>query len=232
MQKKIVGIIGGVGPAATAELFSKVVSLTKASCDSEHIHILIDNNPAIPDRTRAIKEGTKAPVKPVVDAGKGLIQMGADFLAIPCVTAHSFYDEILSGLSVPLLNIVEETAEFCKNSGYKKVGILATSGTCGMHIFDKALAKKGIAAVYPNEADQKTVMHIIYDMVKAGKPAEKELLCHCLESMKNQGVDAVILGCTELPLVLCQGDFGMKYIDVLEILAKAIIINAGYDYKE
>lgn len=93
MSKKIVGIIGGVGPAATAELFKKVIENTDAAADCDHIRVLIDNNPKIPDRTRAIEEKTVAPVAPMVSTGQGLVELGADFLVIPCVTAHFFYEK-------------------------------------------------------------------------------------------------------------------------------------------
>ncbi len=227
VQTKTVGIIGGVGPAATAELFKKIVDNTLAGTDFEHIRVLMDNNPRIPDRTTAIKEKTEAPVELIVKAGKGLISIGADFLVIPCVTAHFFYDKISSKLSVPMINLVEETAEFCKKSNIKKVGVLATTGTCNAHLFDAKMREYDIEVLYPNDSDQEKVMHIIYDKVKAGKPADKNLLKPCITDMSKNGATAIILGCTELPLVLSQGDFNVNYIDVLDVLAKAIIKNAG-----
>ena len=231
MSKKIVGIIGGVGPAATAELFKKVIENTDAAADCDHIRVLIDNNPKIPDRTRAIEEKTVAPVAPMVSTGQGLVELGADFLVIPCVTAHFFYEKIQSALSVPLLNIVEETANFCAKKKITKVGVLATSGTCQTRIFDIEMKKHSIETIYPDDKEQEMVMHIIYDLIKAGKDVNKELFKSCLGNFKKKGTDAVILGCTELPLVLEHGDFDTRFIDVLDVLAKAIVKKAGYKVK-
>lgn len=229
VNNKIVGIIGGVGPAATAELFKKIIKNTNAKADNEHIRVIIDNNPEIPDRTRAIEENTLAPVKPIVNVGKELINLGVNFLAIPCVTAHYFYDMIQEQLSVPLINIIEETALFCASRGYKKVGILATTGTYHARIFDLKMANQSIEVMYPDDDDQRLVMHIIYDLIKAGKFADKNLLRSCIEKFKDAGADAIMLGCTELPLVFKQGDFNTCFIDVLDVLAKAIVTQAGYE---
>lgn len=228
-KKETIGIIGGVGPAATVELFRKIVENTKSNKDSEHIRVLIDNNPLIPDRTKAIFEGTNEPVEMIVKTGKKLFDMGVSFLVMPCITAHYFYEEIQSQLPIPLINAIEEIGIFCKENGLSKVGILATTGTCATRIFDRIFSLLGIETIYPDESDQKVVMHIIYEQIKAGQPVDKNELRFCIEKMKGQGVPAVVLGCTELPLVFKTGDFNMRFIDVLDVLAKAAIKKAGYE---
>ena len=116
-MKKTIGIIGGMGPLATADLFTKIINLTKASKDSDHIHILIDNNPKIPDRTSAILYGTESPLPYLIESANRLVSAGADFLIIPCITSHGFYDELSDNVSIPILNIAEETAKYLvKNS--------------------------------------------------------------------------------------------------------------------
>ena len=94
-EKKTIGIIGGMGPLATADLFTRIINLTDAQKDAEHIHILIDNNPHIPDRTSAILHGTESPLPYLIESANRLKSAGADFLIIPCITSHGFYDELV-----------------------------------------------------------------------------------------------------------------------------------------
>ena len=230
-KRKIVGIIGGMGPAATALLFQKIIDYTDADLDSEHIHILIDNNTAIPDRTAAILKGENTPAIRICESGKKLVECGAELLLIPCNTSHYFYQYIQNHLSVPVINMIEETAKVCVAKGYTKVGILATTGTCKTKIYENELMKLGVSAVYPDEEGQKRVMEIIYDQVKAGNPVDNSIIKDTLDKMSTEGVQAYILACTELPMALKNGDFGYDFIDSLDVLAKETVIMAGYRLK-
>ncbi len=230
-QKKTIGIIGGMGPAATALLFQKIIEYTDAEKDADHIHILIDNYPAVPDRTASIKSGSDKPVDYICEAGNKLISIGADLLIIPCNTSHYFYDKIQSRLNVPVINMISETALVCRNRGCGKVGILATDGTKEMRIFDKELEKLGIEAVPTSSEGQREVMSVIYDQVKAGRKINTEKLAFYLNEMKQEGAEAFILGCTELSAALRDGDYGFKFIDTLEVLAKSAVIQSGYKLK-
>lgn len=229
--KKTVGIIGGMGPAATALLFQKMIDHTDAKSDADHIHILIDNRPSIPDRTTAIINGDDTPVKKICESGKQLEQMGAQLIAIPCNTSHYFYSHIQKELSVPVINMLEETAKECEKMGFQSVGVLATTGTKNTGIYERALRANGIQTVYPDDHAQAVLMSLIYDYVKAGKKAECSMFQRELELMKNMGAEAFILGCTELPMVFCDGDLGMRFIDSLDILAKRTVEMAGYPLK-
>lgn len=230
-KKKTVGIIGGMGPAATSLLFQKLINDTEAATDAEHMHILIDNNPEIPDRTAAILRGEHTPADHIVESGKKLEACGAELLLIPCNTSHYFYDEIQSRLQVPVVNMIAETAEVCRKLRYKKVGVLATTGTCSTHTYDRELEKAGIEAVYPDEEGQQKVMEIIYDQVKAGKKINAMILDQTLKKMNAEGAEAFILGCTELPFAIKNGDFGYHFMDSLDILAKRTVELAGYPLK-
>lgn len=231
-KKKTVGIIGGMGPSATALLFQKIIDYTDATADSEHIHIVIDNQPTIPDRTTAILKGENAPAKEICKVGEKLVAYGAELIAIPCNTSHYFYSYIQEKLPVPVVNMIAETAKECKDLGYHKVGVLATTGTCKTGIYDRALRSFGIEAVYPSDEGQTKLMEIIYDQVKAGKtPVTDSFLCH-LEEMKRNEAEAFILGCTELPIVFRNGDYQCCFIDSLDILAKRTVEKAGYRVKE
>ncbi len=163
VKKKTLGIIGGMGPAATALLFEKIVEYTAAERDAEHIHILIDNYPAVPDRNESIALGNDVPVDYICAAGEKLISIGAELIIIPCNTSHYYYDKIQSRLSVPVINMISETAKLCLASGYKKVGVLATNGTRNTGIYDAELKKLGLEAVYPSAEGQREVMAVIYD---------------------------------------------------------------------
>ncbi len=231
-MKKTIGIIGGMGPAATARLFQLIIDHTEAKSDNEHIRIVIDNDTRIPDRTKAILEHSDAPVPYMVHAGKGLAAQGADFLIVPCVTSHYFYNSVQEQLSVPILSMIDVVVKKCAALGLRSVGILATTGTCNTKIFDAKMKEKGIAVLYPNEEEQRLVMDIIYNQVKAGKPIHTEFLKPCLERMYEEGAQSFILGCTELPLAFRNGDYGYSYIDVLEALAEAAVIKSNYQFRK
>ena len=231
-NKKTVGIIGGMGPGATALLFQKLIDYTDAKSDAEHMHIIIDNNTAIPDRTTAILKGENTPALCIVESGKKLEMCGAELLLIPCNTSHYFYDDIQKQLSVPVVNMIAETAKVCLNNGYTKVGVLATTGTCNTDTYGRELNKFGVEAVYPDAEGQKRVMEIIYDQVKAGRKINVQILDQTLKKMASKGAQAFILGCTELPFAIKNGDFGYHFLDSLDILAKCAVEMAGYHLKK
>lgn len=229
--KKTVGTIGGMGPGATALLFQKIIDHTDAKMDADHIHILIDNRPSIPDRTAAILNGDDTPVRKICESGKRLEEMGAELIAIPCNTSHYFYPYIQENLDVPVINMLEETAKECKKLGFASVGVLATTGTKNTGIYEQALSAQGLQTIYPDEAGQEVLMSIIYDYVKAGKLVTGEIFKEQLEDMESKGAQAFVLGCTELPIVFSDGDMGRKFIDSLDILAKKTVEMAGYPLK-
>lgn len=230
--RKTVGIIGGMGPAATALLFQKLIDYTDAKSDAEHMHIIIDNNTAIPDRTTAILKGENTPALCIVESGRKLEKCGAELLLIPCNTSHYFYDDIQKQLSVPVVNMIAETAKVCLQNGYTKVGVLATTGTCNTNTYGRELNKFGVEAVYPDVEGQKKVMEIIYDQVKAGQKINVQILDQTLKKMASEGAQAFILGCTELPFAIKNGDFGYHFLDSLDILAKCAVEMAGYRLKK
>lgn len=231
-NKKTVGIIGGMGPGATALLFQKLIDYTDAKSDAEHMHIIIDNNTAIPDRTTAILNGENTPALCIVESGKKLEMCGAELLLIPCNTSHYFYDDIQEQLSVPVVNMIAETAKVCLNNGYTKVGVLATTGTCNTDTYGRELNKFGVETVYPDVEGQKKVMEIIYDQVKAGRKINVQILDQTLKKMSSKGAQAFILGCTELPFAIKNGDFGYHFLDSLDILARRAVELAGYRLKK
>lgn len=233
MKKKTIGIIGGMGPLATADLFTKIIEYTDASCDNGHIHIIIDNDPSVPNRTEAILNGTDTPVPYITATANRLEKAGADFLIMPCNTSHSFYDKICAALSVPLVNMVEETASYLAESGVKKACLFATEGAVASRVYDKACEKFGVTLCHPSDDVKKEVMRIIYDGVKAGKDEwDVSFINAAIKELEENGVGNVILGCTELPIAVRKYGIVGSFTDPTDILAKKAIEYAGYKVKK
>lgn len=227
---KVLGIIGGMGPMATVDLFSLIVQLTEAKKDSEHIHILIDNYPQIPDRTTSIINGDDKPLPFLREAAVRLEQQGADIIIIPCNTSHYYIKQVQESIKIPILNMIEEVAKRLVNEKISRVGLFATDGVIDSKIYDNVLLKYGIQTYLPDEIGQKKVMNLIYNEVKAGICPHPELLYPEFDKMKSLGVEAFILGCTELPLVFATNK-NYKFINCTEELAKAAIRECGYRVK-
>ena len=228
---KKLGVIGGVGPLATALFFQRVVEYTKAASDQEHLDVDILNRPGIPNRTEYLlgMEGAPSFVPPMAEAAAQLQDMGCQVLSTPCNTAHAELDAIAEGLtSAYFVNMLEETAAFVKQLGVTKCAVLATDGTIATHVYRDALAACGVEAVAPEAEDQKLVMSIIYDQVKAGIAADAEGFAALCRKMVAAGCDGIILGCTELSCVpvpvRCDG---APIVDALNVLAWRCVQECG-----
>ena len=229
-EQKTLGIIGGMGPAATVDLFGKIVSNTRAAADQEHIHILIDNDPSIPDRSAAILRGEDAPGHAILAAARRLEAAGADILMIGCNTAHYFHDFVQQGVGIPILHMPRETAKEIARRGYTSAGVLGTSMTIRMGLYDRALEVEGVTPVLPDEAGREALMDLIYKGVKAGVLApDLGPVLSVMEDMKARGAQCFILGCTELPVAFANTDTGFDLIDPTAVLARAAVRAAGYE---
>jgi aspartate racemase len=233
MSEKIIGILGGMGPEATIDLFTKIVKGTKVKRDQDHLRILIDNNPKIPDRTLAIQRKGPSPLAQLVRSAKILEKAGADFIVIPCVTAHFYYNSLQKRIKVPILHVVDETVKYIKKKlkGTAKIGLIATEGTIHTGLFQRAFSDNVIELILPTpEVQKKWVMEAIYGKkgIKAIGPSEqaKRLILKASESLIKRGAQAIIAGCTEVPLVLKGGDLSIPLIDPNSILASAAVRKA------
>lgn len=225
---KILGVVGGLGPMATAYFYELVTNMTDAQTDQQHLDMMIHSIPSTPDRTAFLLGKSKeSPVPPVLDSCKKLQAMGAQLIAVPCVTMSCFISELRKEINIPLIDMVEETAVYLKSEGIKAAGIMATDGTLGFGRFQKALEKEGIVPVTPDDDAQKLIMHIIYQNVKAGRPVESELFEKAAASLFEKGAECVILGCTELSVVKRCGLAGKCAVDAMEILAKRSVELCG-----
>lgn len=225
---KRLGVIGGLGPMATAYFFQLVTQMSQAETDQEHIETIIYSKPTIPDRTKYIlNRNEKNPVEDIIEVGNVLKASGADVIAIPCITAHFFHSEIEDAIGLPIIHGIEETAIYLKERNIAKVGIMATDGTIQSELFQKCFQNHGLQSVLPDEENQKKVMSIIYDNVKAGKAVDMDNFKEISNYLFGQGAQVIILACTELSIVKRDYKLPAGYLDVLEVLAGCAVKKCG-----
>lgn len=201
----MIGVIGGMGPAATADFLAKVIAETPAQDDADHVPLLISCDPRIPLRPAAILQGGESPLPRLRGIRDRLLAAGATALVMPCNTAHHWYDELNVDCPVPFLSIVEagcDAANAVTPVG-GRVGIAATRATLAAHLFDAPLARRGLAADLPSEDDLQKCLLPAIAAVKAGQIATgSALLNELLKAFAARGTTRVLLACTELPIAL------------------------------
>ena len=233
-MKKTIGILGGMGPLATADFYRKIVEYTDAACDNDHIRVYIDSNSSIPDRTAAILSGGKDPVPEMLSALRNLEKCGADCIVMPCNTAHYFLPVLQAQTVLPILNMPELTAQRC---GELYPGgqacILATDGTLDSGVYSRALEKYSVPYLLPDAEERKILMHLIYDVVKGALPLipQQPLWQALLEGLRGKGADYFILACTELPILTKALAVPGPFVDSTLELAKAAIRFCGYSVR-
>ena len=233
MKKEILGVIGGLGPIATAYFMELVINMTRAENDQENVEMIIYNFPSIPDRTDYILgKSEQSPLPEMLRIGQALSSQGVSLIAIPCVTAHYFYREIAEGIAAPVINGIAETIALLKAKGVRKVGIMATDGTIRTGLLSRELEMAGIEAVIPSEERQRDVMHLIYKNVKAGKRAEMERFRRVQQELVGSGAQVILLGCTELSLIKRDEKIGPGFLDIMEVLAQQSVLRCGKTLRE
>jgi len=238
MSRKTIGILGGMGPEATAYFFELLIKNTKAACDQEHIPILIWNNPQIPPRTDAILHKGRSPW-PLLRQGLDVLEKaGAGLIVMPCITAHYYIPQIKRRVQVPFVNLLEQSTDYAKKAipGLKKAGLIASSGTVASGLWHRTFESAGIEIITPNRTDQEQVMEAIFGRrgVKAGFTSglPKQAILRVARKLIRRGAQAIIAGCTEVPLVLGPKDIPVPLIEPMKIAALACIRKAGYKIKE
>jgi len=221
---KTVGVIGGMGSAATAEFFRRLVVATPAATDQEHVHVLIDNDPGVPNRTDAILYGAPSPIPQLTAMARRLEVAGADFLVMPCNTAHVYIGEIRASVSIPALDMVVETVAGIRQTS---VGLLATDGTIRVSLYQSACGARGIRVVLPQAEDQRSVVEAIAGIKRGEDPRRiGEELVPIVRQLERDGAEAIIAGCTEISLV-DGADMPVEWIDALDRLVEATVREAG-----
>ncbi|MCD1124558.1 amino acid racemase [Jinshanibacter sp. LJY008] len=222
-MKGLIGVLGGMGPAATVDLFNKFVTYTAAHNDQEHIPLIISSIPDIPDRTEALMHHGKSPLPVMQDYLKRLEDAGAECIVIPCNTAHFWFSELKGSCHVDMLSIVETTMEEVIASGKKKVGLLATNATLYMELYQKGIEERGFECIRPDEKNQIKVMESIYALKSGDNELAEYLMKEQEEQLFNQGAEIIVLGCTEVPVILANEvrNNPNKYIDSTGALVRA-----------
>ncbi len=230
---KMIGVLGGMGPAATADFYQKIIRATPAASDQDHLKVLIFSNPQIPDRTAAIRGEGPDPLPALVATAEVLVRAGAELLAMPCVTAHHFYEGLQRSVPVPLLHLIGETLAAVQDQSpqWRRLGLLATTGTVQARLFESFFEPKGMAVIAPDPAMQAThVMEAIYG-VKHGSDLDgpRRQICEAAQQLIACGAEGILAGCTEIPLILQSGDVSVPVIDPTWILAQAAVRRALAD---
>ena len=236
-MKKTIGILGGMGPEASAYMYSLIIKHTHVEKDQDHIRIFITSNPEIPPRTEAILGKGPSPVPFLIEGIRKLKDAGVDFVLMPCVTAHYFLPDVLAQIEVPFLSLLDESLSWAKENipELKKVGLISSTGTLVSKLFHDKFGQAGIEVIAPEGEDQAQVMDAIFGAggIKAGftSAASKKRIVRAAEKLIAKGAEAIIAGCTELPLVFKAEDISVPLIEPMDILAQKSILEAGHNVR-
>ena len=229
MAELVVGVMGGLGPIATHDFLGKVLAATGAACDQEHLHLIIDNDPKVPNRNEAIAGRGPSAGPALAAMARRLEDAGADFLVMPCNTASFYAPEIRAATRVPFVGIVPETCAFVRerHPAVRRAGVLAAGGCRQARLYETALAELGLEPVTADDGEQARFMDLLY-AIKAGArgSATKAAMAALGEALIERGAEVVIAGCTEVPLVLVNGDLGRPLVDSTAVLAEATVAYA------
>ncbi len=231
MAEKIIGVLGGMGPESTAELLLRITRATPAAVEQDHLRVILDSNPKIPNRTDALLSGEVEPVvRALVATAKNLERAGAAVIGIPCNTAHAFLDDLRPAVGVPIVDMVDESVRRAAEQfgAGKVVGLLATDGTLRTRIYHEALDRAGLVGVGPPTPGVQNAVMDALDAVKLHGASEEayRVLAVAVRDLVGQGVTALIAGCTEVSLVLQHFPPELPWLDPLQVLAEALVREA------
>lgn len=224
------GVVGGLGPVATVHFLRRVIELTDARRDQDHVDLLVWQHGSIPDRTGFLRGENESPEPALVADAVALERAGARFVAIPCNTAIVWVEQMRAAVGIEVLDTVAETVAAAREAvpGLDRLGLLATDGTLSAGTYARAAEEAGLELVVPEAAVQREVMTVIYDGVKAGRPVPREAFDGLVEHLRGRGAQAVALGCTELSVL--RGELGVEdatVVDSIDVVARATIRRAG-----
>lgn len=222
----MLGVIGGMGPAASSLFYDMITEETGAERDQDNLDLILISRSSMPDRTAAILSGDRNKIEKVrgqLLADARLLEgAGCRALAVTCNTAHYFVDMIEEEISIPFIHMIRETAcRVAEEKPGKKIAILATDGTIRTELYQRECHKRGLDTLVPEAPVQKLVMTEIYDRIKAGKKADRPMWAAIEKAIREQGADGAILACTELSVVKQELALDSFYFDPLRILARA-----------
>jgi len=224
----LVGVLGGMGPEATVDFMSKLISFTPGDDDQDHIRLLVDQNPTVPNRQDALLRGGISPGPVLADMARGLEAGGCDFLVMPCNTAHAFQDDIRAAVDIPFVSIIDATLDAAKDA--KCVGIMATTGCIRAAIYQPVLESRGMDYVLPSDAEVDELTQLSFE-IKSGNKSDKIRtdMRRLAEALIERGADLIVSGCTEFPLVLAADDLAVPLLSSTdELVRKTIAIALGH----
>ena len=224
-NRDIVGVLGGMGPAATVDFMSKVIELTGADSDQQHIPLVVSSMPNIPDRSAHLLHGSSSPLPALLHRLHQLEKAGATVIVMPCNTAHYWFPQLRMAATVEMLNLIEEVVAVAQKAHFSKVGLLATSATLATLLYQKALSQTGMECIAPESTLQQEVMNSIY-LCKSGNTTEaRQRLEAPYRFLLQQNIEAIILGCTEIPIILAEEVLNKPdyFLDSNKILAQSLV---------
>ncbi|MBD2810593.1 aspartate/glutamate racemase family protein [Xenorhabdus sp. Vera] len=222
-MKKIIGILGGMGPAATVDAMEKIIKNTPATCDQEHIPVIAVSFPDIPDRTANILSGGESPLNKMLSSLRILEAAGAECIIMPCNTAHYWYDELKASTKTHFINMIEATCNKIVSEEINNVAILATTGTIKSGLYQSRLKKENVNFIIPDDIQQGIIMESIFSYKSGNEEMAYRLMETVITQLKNIGVERFIMGCTEIPLILRGYGDKERYIDATDELVKMAV---------
>lgn len=225
-HRSVVGILGGMGPEATADFYLKLVHATPATRDQEHLQVLIWSDPTIPDRTDALLTHGEDPTPALIAGARLLKASGAKMLAVPCNTAHAFLAAVQAEVDIPIIHMIEETAKYVQRLSptVQKVGLLSTTGTQKAGLYQSWLDREGISVITPAADCQENLVMTPIRTIKAGNTTvARPLFIEAAQGLIDAGAQAIIAGCTEVPVGLSADDIPVPFIDPAEVLAVTVV---------
>lgn len=225
-----VGVVGGLGPAATVYFMRRMVELTDAATDQDHVDLLVWQHGSTPDRSAFLRGEGESPEASLVGNAVAVERAGARFIAMPCNTGVAWVEPMRAAVGVEVVSIVDETvaAALAAVPGLRRLGLLATDGTHLAGTYARAAADAGVDLVLPDDDVQREVMSVIYDGVKAGRPVSRERFDALVDHLRGKGAEVVALGCTELSVL--HGDLHVDepdVVDSVDALVRAVILRSG-----
>ena len=221
--QKTVGVMGGMGPEATVDFMARVIALTDSNGDQDHVHMIVDQNPTVPDRQAAIREGTDDVSDALGAMAKRLEDAGADFLVMVCNTAHVFIDGVYASATIPFIHLIEEAVKEIDlvSPDARRVGVMATTGCLDAGIYQDAITASGREPIVPEPHAQEKIMDLI-QAIKGGDQGERVRLAmqNSANELVDRGADAIIAGCTEIPIVFEGENCGVPVVSSTGVLAK------------
>ena len=223
MSEKVAGVIGGMGPEATVDFMHRLVARTPARDDADHLHVLVDNNPKIPSRIAALIEGTGEDPTPVLCAmARGLQAQGADFLVMPCNTAHYYLPAIAASVSIPMLDMVQ--LAIARLAGAGRIGLLASPAVRMVGLYKARMEQAGLEAIFPDAQDEQTLLAVI-KAVKAGRldDAHRQDYARIAKTLVDSGAKALLVACTEFSVIGAPAGIACPVLDALDVLVEETI---------